>query len=120
MRVLIVEDERNIRILLTSILRQQGFEVVEAVNGAEAVRCLQDSGPFRLVITDLRMPHMNGMALLEILNQQYPDIPVIVTSAYTLAEWATPVAASAYHSLPKPFSHRQLVEAVHEALDLTG
>lgn len=119
-RVLVVEDERNIRILLTSILRQQGFDVVEAPDGREALRLLREDGQYRLIITDLRMPNMNGVALLEALHEDFPDIPVIVTSAYATADWASPAVDNAYRSLSKPFSHRQLLDAVQDVLVQPG
>lgn len=110
--VLLVEDERPIRVLVGSILRQKGYVTVEAGNGLEALDALRDDPSFDLIITDLHMPELDGIGFLRELSAHYPDIPIIVISAYTSAEWAQVAVDNAVVALPKPFSHAQLVSAV--------
>lgn len=115
-RVLLVEDERHIRILVSSILRRKGFETVEAGNGREALRCLRDEPPFNLIITDLNMPELSGVDLLKALRSTRPDVPIIVISAYTATDWAREALEHAVVALQKPFSHSQLVDTVNNVL----
>lgn len=115
-RVLLVEDERNIRVLVGSILRRKGYETVEAQNGLEALQLLRESGHFNLVITDLQMPELGGVALLKELRSSYPTLPVVVISAYTATDWAKEAVGQAVVALPKPFSHAQLVSAVDQVI----
>ncbi len=115
-RVLLVEDERHIRFLVGSILRRKGYETVEAGNGLEALRLLEQERSFNLIITDLHMPGLSGVALLRELRRYYPDIPIVVISAYTAADWAKEAVENAVVTLPKPFSHAQLVSVVDDLI----
>lgn len=110
-RVLVVEDELNVRLLITFILKQMGWEVVEAQSGGDALDALATEGDFDLVITDILMPYVNGIELIEELKREYPDIPILVTSAHT-PESIEALEKGADRSLPKPFSKQQLVESV--------
>ena len=115
-RVLLLEDEHNIRVLVGSILRRKGYETVEAKNGLEAIEILQQGVLFNLVITDLQMPELGGVELLREMRRYYADIPVIVISAYTATDWAKEAVGQAVVTLPKPFSHSQLVRVVDEVI----
>ncbi len=77
--VLLVDDEPNIRLILTAVLEQAGYSVVTAEDGFAALRKIQQSKP-DAVITDLRMPNMNGFELLTVLRSRYPEIPTIAIS----------------------------------------
>jgi len=115
-RILVVEDERNIRLLITTIMRQIGHEVMEAADGQDAMTLLKQETP-DVVLTDLRMPRMTGIQLIEKLKQMFPDIPVVVVSAFSdQIEKALMNGAEAY--LTKPFAKRQLVEVVDKTLGL--
>jgi two-component system cell cycle sensor histidine kinase/response regulator CckA len=111
-RVLLVEDERHIRLLVGSILRQKGYTTVEATNGYEALNALRDEPAFDFIITDLQMPELSGVALLRALRAHYPHLPIIVISAYAATDWAKEAIENAVIALPKPFSHAQLVNVV--------
>lgn len=82
-RLLIVDDEAEFRALVKDAL--PAIEVVEAENGAQALDVVQEL-KLDLVITDIRMPEMDGLALLEVLRAQYPQLPVVATSGYLDAE----------------------------------
>lgn len=108
--VLVVEDEPHIRRLISAILQQQGYTVVEAVNGEEALRCLRGA-TFDMLITDIRMPTMDGVELTEKARQQQPDLPILVMSAYH-TEAAQAIQHGATNFLPKPFSFDNLLSAL--------
>jgi DNA-binding NtrC family response regulator len=115
-RVLVVEDERNIRLFVAAVLRQKGCEVVEASNGREALNTIRQNPHFDAVVTDLKMPELSGKALVRELGEQYPEIPIIVMSAYMSEDWDADDSTKTYIALPKPFTHSQLVESLDQAL----
>ena len=78
-RILLVDDEPSIRVVLSAILQDAGYTVDVAENGFDALRKMQNAVP-DMVITDLRMPNMNGFELLTVLRQRYPQLPTIVIS----------------------------------------
>ena len=78
-RILLVDDEPNIRMVLSTVLEQQGYVVDVAEDGYAALRSIQRLMP-DLVITDLRMPNMNGFELLSVLRTRFPELPTIAIS----------------------------------------
>lgn len=80
-RVLVVDDEENTRLALTRLLSREGFQVLTAANGNEAL-CQLRSQPAELIITDLHMPEMNGLAFLRELNREHPMSNVIMITAF--------------------------------------
>jgi two-component system cell cycle sensor histidine kinase/response regulator CckA len=115
-RVLVVEDERNIRLLVAAVLRQKGCQVVEAANGLEALHHLAQDERFDVVVTDLKMPELNGIALLSEMQRRYPDVPVVVMSAYVSEDWVKEAAQKTFVALPKPFTHSQLIDVLDQVL----
>ena len=87
LRVLIADDEINIRRVLEAILKRDGYEVVTAGNGNEALAGM--SRGVHTVISDLKMPGMDGMVLLKRLAADYPDVPVVMITALTTGRAAT-------------------------------
>ena len=82
-RVLLVEDEGLVRLTTAEILRDEGFEVVEAWDGDEAVRLLDGPGSFDALFTDVRMPGTrDGIAVAVHARRRHPAIPVLVVSGY--------------------------------------
>ena len=79
--MLVVDDDPAVGIVLTALLQQVGFEAIHAASGEAALERL-GSVPIEVVITDLRMPGMDGMQLLERLVAGWPDIPVIMLTAH--------------------------------------
>lgn len=79
--VLVVDDEENTRLALTRLLSREGYQVETAANGNEALSRLR-AQPAELIITDLNMPEMNGLAFLRELNREYPMSNVIMITAY--------------------------------------
>jgi chemosensory pili system protein ChpA (sensor histidine kinase/response regulator) len=112
--ILVVEDEHNIRKLITSILRQIGYDVRSANNGVEALGVLQYSVP-DVLLTDLNMPQMTGHELIMATRRDFPNLPIIAVSAYT--EVVRPsLKINRVRPLPKPFTSWDLVNTVNQAI----
>ena len=114
-RVLIADDEINIRRVLEAILRRDGYDVVTAANGDEALAGM--SRGINTVITDLKMPGLDGMGLLKRLSVDYPDVPVIMITAHGSVENAVgAVKLGAFDYVEKPFDQEQIRQIVAKAL----
>jgi two-component system response regulator AtoC len=114
-RVLVVDDEENIRLVLRTLLKRHGYEVETAPGGEEAVGLVESFGP-DVVITDVRMPRMGGMDLLGTLRAKGNDATVIVMSAYgNLDQAIEAIKAGAYDYIQKPFKPDEVVLALRKA-----
>jgi len=114
-RVLVVDDEENIRLVLRTLLKRHGYEVETAPGGEEAVGLVESFGP-DVVITDVRMPRMGGMDLLGTLRAKGNDATVIVMSAYgNLDQAIDAIKAGAYDYIQKPFKPDEVVLALRKA-----
>ena len=80
-RVLIVDDEENTRVALAKLLIQDGYNVAAVANGVDALKFIAEE-IVDLVITDINMPEMNGLIFLRELNQSFPEMKVIMITAY--------------------------------------
>jgi two-component system response regulator AtoC len=114
-RVLVVDDEENIRLVLRTLLKKHGFEVEVAESGEAALVLLDSFGP-DVILTDVRMPKMGGLDLLATLKaKQYPAT-VIVMSAYGNVDLALDaMKAGAYDYVSKPFKPDEIVLALRKA-----
>jgi CheY-like chemotaxis protein len=90
-RILLVDDEPSIRVLLGAILHQAGYMVDAAEDGYSALRKIQQAVP-DIVITDLRMPNMNGFELLSVIRTRFPDLPTIAISGEFVSVHQGPLA----------------------------
>jgi DNA-binding response OmpR family regulator len=123
-RVLVVEDDPEMRALMTVALHSSGYEVTEASDGAEALRLLgrvdgrEGGGSPDLIVSDVKMPRCTGMEMLEQLFREQVGIPVILVTAF--GDWATHARAEQLGAqvLDKPFSLDDLLKRVFEALEL--
>jgi two-component system response regulator AtoC len=114
-RVLIADDEINIRRVLEAILKRDGYEVVTAANGEEALSRM--SRGIHTVITDLKMPGVDGMQLLRSLSADHPDVPVVMITAHGSVESAVEaVKLGAFDYVEKPFDQEQIRQVVSKAL----
>jgi two-component system response regulator AtoC len=114
-RVLVVDDEENLRLVLKTLLRRHGYEVESAATGEEALKLVESFGP-DVVLTDVRMPKMGGMDLLATLKNMGNDATVIVMSAYGNMDLAIEaMMAGAYDYVQKPFKHDEVVLALRKA-----
>jgi two-component system, NtrC family, response regulator AtoC len=114
-RVLIVDDEENLRVVLRTLLRRHGYEVETATNGDEALTMVDSFGP-DVVLTDVRMPKMGGLDLLSTLKAKGNEATVIVMSAYGNMDLALDaMKAGAYDYVQKPFKPDEVVLALRKA-----
>ena len=116
--ILIIDDEPNYLIVLSELLRDEGYEVFTAENGAKGVEAIQNTD-LDLVITDMQMPEMDGMQLLDHVKKENPDLPVIVITAYAEVEKAVAaMQAGAFNYLAKPFSNEELLVNIKKAVQV--
>ena len=117
-RLLIAEDDADMRDLLQEDLENAGYEIVVAVDGAAALEHIRrERKPIDLVITDVQMPGLKGDALVEALREQRAEIPVLVITGFGSVEQAVQmIKAGAFQYLTKPFETGELLQLVDAAL----
>ncbi len=116
--ILLVEDEDIVREVATRILRTQGYTVLEARNGTEALGiCETHNGPLHLLLTDVVMPQMSGHELARRVQALRPDVRVLFTSGYSDTILLRQEAGAQGIFLQKPFAVRELLSKVREVLD---
>lgn len=118
-RILLAEDEPAIRTALSRILRNAGYDVLEAAHGGEALRLADaESRPIHLLLSDVMMPGIGGKELVQRLSAVRPDIRVVLMSGYTDDEaLRADLGAARYAFLQKPFTARDVLRIIREALD---
>lgn len=117
--ILVVDDEPALRELIRVVLKMNGYRVLEAGSGQEALRILASSpAPVHLMLSDVLMPDMNGQELAEQAHQRYPETRILLISGCTgtsdFYDWATQAGVV---FLSKPFNVEDLERVVREALD---
>lgn len=117
-RILIAEDEDTLRNLVARALLQEGHEVLSAADGAEALDLItRDEGQFDLLLTDIRMPLMDGIALALSAARDYPQLVILLMTAYAdQRERAYGLEAIIHDVITKPFTLAEIKVAVNEAL----
>ena len=119
-RILVVDDDPGLLRLLTIRLRSQKYEVEPAENAAKALAAIARFRP-DLVITDLRMPEMDGISLLRELQRRWPSLNIIMLTAHgTIPDAVKATQAGAFAFLTKPVEKEQLLEEVQRALKTSG
>jgi len=114
-RVLVVDDEENLRLVLRTFLKRQGYQVEVADNGESALEKVDTFGP-DFILTDVRMPKMGGMDLLSTLKAKGNEATVIVMSAYGNLDLAIEaMKAGAYDYVQKPFKNDEILMALRKA-----
>ena len=115
-RILVIEDEEIVRGLIVEVLEGAGFEVVEVERAEAGLEALSHNS-ISLVVSDIVMPGLTGLELLERVRATHPSLPVVlVTGAGTYGNLTQALANGASGIVVKPFSHADLVAAVHSAL----
>ncbi len=113
LRVLVVDDEADIRATVTAMLEIEGYDVDEAANGADALHAIEEHAP-DLILLDMRMPILDGWGFASELRRRGHRTPIVVmTAARDAARWASEIAASAF--VAKPFGLDDLINAVERA-----
>ena len=116
-RILVVDDEPNAVKVLSAILANDGYDVSEATDGKSAIRTVSHKD-IDLVITDIKMPGMNGMQLFEYLNKTHPDIPIIFLTAYgTVEDAVDALTMGSFYYFIKPPDYSKLRTIVSKAVE---
>ena len=116
--ILIVDDEKNYLTILSAILEDEGFEVLTAQGGQEALE-IHKTSDLDLILTDMKMPLMDGIQLLENLKSVDPDLPVIMMTAHgTVDKAVEAIQKGAYTYVLKPFDNERLIIYVKKATSM--
>ena len=116
-RILVVDDEPDLRVTYERLLRRQGYRVVTAGSRAEGLSLVLAERP-RLVISDLKLPDGDGLEIVRAARRLAPPAPVIVVAAViSRATREAVLASGASAILAKPFTSSELLRIVHEALE---
>src|SRR2546428_2910045 len=116
--VWVIDDDRSIRWVFEKALAREGIPFKTFAQATEAMEALDAAGAPQVLVSDIRMPGTSGLELLQTLKQRFPNLPVIVMTAYSDLESA--VAAfqgGAFEYLPKPFDVDHAVELVRRAIE---
>src|SRR5690606_27660153 len=116
--ILLVEDDAATRTVTRRILAAEGFTVLEAIDGDDAIATLRTTTtPIRLVLSDVMMPGMSGIALAERIATEFPSLPVLLMSGYSHEEVQEHATATAQWTfLHKPFTSQSMRDAVQAVL----
>jgi DNA-binding NtrC family response regulator len=113
-KILVADDEQNLRRVLAALLRREGHDVVQAASGLEAIDRLADVD---VVITDLRMPGADGMEVLRTASRHHPHVPVIMITAYgSVGQAVEAIKAGAFDYIEKPFEQDSIRVIVDKAI----
>jgi CheY-like chemotaxis protein len=118
MRILIADDEESMRVLVARAIALDGHEIVTAQDGAEALEILTDEdGAFDLLLTDIKMPVMDGIALALTVARDFPDLTILLMTGFAdQRERAHGLNAIVHDVVTKPFSVADIRTAVADAL----
>lgn len=118
-RILFVDDERNVLRSLERLFMEEEYEIFTASSGQEGLETMEQSGPFQLIVSDYRMPSMNGVEFLSEVYRRWPETARIILSGY--ADTAAIVAAinegRIYKFIAKPWNDDDLLHTIREVLD---
>jgi two-component system cell cycle sensor histidine kinase/response regulator CckA len=109
--ILVVDDEPQVRRLATRALEHEGYHVIQATDGLEALGLFTDDAGIDLLVTDVRMPHTDGIVLAAALRRRYPHVPVLFMSGFPRGTEPAPEPF-----LAKPFEMQALCDRVKELL----
>jgi two-component system, NtrC family, nitrogen regulation response regulator NtrX len=116
-RILIIDDERSIRNTLKEILTYEGYEVVEAADGLEGIR-IAGKEKFDIILSDIKMPKMDGIEVLEKLQELVPETPVVMISGHGNVETAVEaIKKGAFDYISKPLDLNRMLVTIRNAMD---
>ncbi|WP_373045464.1 sigma-54-dependent transcriptional regulator [Vulgatibacter sp.] len=114
--ILVVDDETNLRKVLAATLKREGYDVVQAQDGAEGVS-LFDKGGIDVVVSDLVMPKLGGFEVLRHVQEKAPDVPVILITAHgTVDSAVSAIKTGAFDYVTKPFEQAELKQVIAKAV----
>jgi two-component system, cell cycle sensor histidine kinase and response regulator CckA len=115
--VLVVDDETAVRRFAARVLQREGYQVVEATDGMEALETVRVGGvSFEVVVSDIVMPRLNGVELMQALSESHPTLPVILMSGYATAALSELGIATPCSILTKPFPADRLLAEVQRCI----
>ena len=115
-RILIVDDEADIRQVVTLVLQEAGY-VVNTAESTESARILLKKEHYDAVVTDVKMPGEDGISLLSMIHQEYPEIPVVLMTAYAQLQMAIDaIKNGAFDFIQKPFDLELLKKVIDKAV----
>lgn len=119
-KILVAEDDGTVREFVVRALRQQGYEVAAVGDGLEALTLLEGQ-QFDLLLADIVMPEMDGIALALKVTKDYPDLPVLLMTGYSAErQRAHNLDALIHDVITKPFTLRQICDAAAQVLSKQG
>jgi DNA-binding response OmpR family regulator len=118
-RILVIDDQSDVRAMISIVLRVHHFEIVEAASGAAALKAFDDSR-FDLAIVDIFLQGTNGFDVISMMRERVPDLPIVAISGMTTLDFlsASPELSNVV-CLQKPFRPHELVRAIEAARDLS-
>lgn len=115
--ILLIDDEDDVLSMMADVLKDQGYDPASVSNGEEALKLLE-TRRFDVIVSDIMMPRLNGLRLLEAVKRQDRDVQVVLVTGYATRELAADaVEKGAFRVLEKPFSNDQLIRTVEDALN---
>jgi DNA-binding NtrC family response regulator len=115
--ILVVDDEQIVLDSVKKHLRKTAYNV-HGVSSVQKALLMMEETEFDLVLTDLMMPHIDGLELMKIVKSHYPKVPVIMITGYAAADTARQATRlGAFDNVAKPFSKAELITAINRALD---
>lgn len=116
MKILVIDDEAIVRVSCERVLKPAGYEVIVTPKGTEAIELMKKE-KYDLVLTDLKMPDMDGLDVLKHIKANWPDVIVIVITGYgTISTAVQAIKLGAYEYIEKPFTPEDILNAVNKAL----
>lgn len=117
-RLLIIDDSEEILTALTNFFTQKNYDVVSAANGLDGLKHIEaKDAAFDLIITDLVLPNISGVAIISIVKKKFPDTPVIAITGWGEHPESLAKEAHADHVLEKPFKLPELEQLVKKLLN---
>lgn len=115
--ILVIDDEREMLVSYEKILTKEGFQVVTSNSAEDAQKKLSKDHNFSLVISDLKMPGMDGMELIPVIKEHHPHLPIIMVTGFgTLDTAIESVKSGAFDFIEKPFTRSKLLDSINKAL----
>ncbi len=115
--ILVVDDEKSMRLVLSAMLKKEGYQVAVAADGFEALDLIKKQD-ISVVVTDLKMPRLGGIGLLRRVIEKYPSLPVIIITAHgTIANAVEAVKKGAFDYITKPFDQEDLKNVISKAVN---
>jgi DNA-binding NtrC family response regulator len=116
-KILVIDDESEIRNLLKEVLLTEGYEIDVTSNGAEGLEIIKRKGPFDIVLTDIKMPTMDGIELMKHIRKNWPDIAIIIMTGYADINSARiAIKQGAYDYIRKPFNISEMMTSIENTL----